>query len=165
MSHSRKSLTAGALHSFPVPDPKTDLIAKVCELRGSNTCEVELPSAEKMLVQIPTRFRKLIWIKRGNFVIIRTPQSWTALDRKIRAQVEHVLFPDQIKYLIQENEWPKVFGLAPEILKSIPDGEKLSLSKNSDDENEDNSLDEYFVNSNHKVLEDSEEEDTSDEED
>lgn len=65
MSHSRKHLRDAQLNSFPIPT-EDEKIARVTELRGANICEIEYkPNGEKSLAQIPSKFRKLIWIKRG----------------------------------------------------------------------------------------------------
>lgn len=68
MSHSRKHLKENALTNYPEP-AEDEKIGKVIELRGSNIVLVECPSGEKILCQIPTKFRKLIWIKRGKFCL------------------------------------------------------------------------------------------------
>lgn len=67
--HSRKHVTNTMLQDYPLPG-ETEKIARVIQLRGSNVCEVELPSGDKNLVQIPTRFKKLIWIKIGKILFI-----------------------------------------------------------------------------------------------
>ncbi len=64
MSHSRKHVQAAVLNETPTLTPE-DKIARVKELRGANVCEVEYSTGEKVLSQIPTKFRKLIWIKTG----------------------------------------------------------------------------------------------------
>ena len=64
MSHSRKHLKTSALSSFPVPN-EIDRVAQVTELRGSNVCQIRFPDSSVTLCQIPNKFRKLIWIKKG----------------------------------------------------------------------------------------------------
>lgn len=65
MSHSRKHMTQGYKNNFPEPKP-TEKIGRVIELRGSNQCEIEYPNGERVLVKFPAKFKKLLWIKRGN---------------------------------------------------------------------------------------------------
>lgn len=90
---------------FPTIQAEDESVVKVTELRGNNI-EVEKPDQTKLLVQIPTRFRKLIWIKRGAFLIVREPAALANLDNfKIKATVQHVLFPQQISHLIKINQW------------------------------------------------------------
>jgi len=149
MSHSRKHLKTSVLNSFPVPS-ELELVARVTELRGSNICEVQLPKGEKLLVQIPTRFRKTVWIKRGNFVIINRPTNWDNLWYKVGAMVQHVLFSDHVKHLKTEGLWPPEFDVIKEDQIDKVDG--------------DDSLDEYLVNSNHLAIAESESDDDEEEE-
>jgi hypothetical protein len=41
-----------------------------CAYRGSNVIEVQLPDGEESLAILPTRFRKLIWVKRGDYLLV-----------------------------------------------------------------------------------------------
>jgi len=155
MSHSRKHMTREALSAFPLPVDK-ERIARVVELRGSNICEIQYDDNERVLCQIPTRFRKLIWIKRGNFVIVKQPPNIT--NYKVRALVEHVLFPDQIKHIKAQKLWPNEFQ------DELPEAKKDSIPSRSGDEDESNGTDDdedLFVNSNRVTVSES----SSDEED
>jgi len=109
MSHSRKHILLDCLQNFPIPTTE-ERVVRVLQLRGSNVCEVEHTDGEHVLCTIPNKFHKLIWIKKGNFLIVRNPPELTNLrNRKIKAVVVHVLSPTQIKYLVKENLWPKEF--------------------------------------------------------
>eukprot|EP01114_Cavostelium_apophysatum_P005247 TRINITY_DN1601_c0_g1_i1.p1 TRINITY_DN1601_c0_g1~~TRINITY_DN1601_c0_g1_i1.p1 ORF type:complete len:176 (-),score=31.18 TRINITY_DN1601_c0_g1_i1:71-598(-) len=173
MSHSRKHLTTNVLTSLPLPT-ENERIVRVSELRGANICEVELPEGDKILVQIPTRFRKLVWIKKGNFLIINRPNNWDNLEYKVKAMVQHVLFPDQIKNIKKEGLWPMPFEESPrpELANKKNIGKEYPRRSNRDagDESPDEPADEddlLFANPNHRAAfeeSDSEEED-SDQED
>jgi len=152
MSHSRKHLTTTVLTSLPLPSESENLV-RVIELRGANICEVELPNSERFLVQVPTRFRKLVWIKRGNYLIINRPTNWDNLNYKVRAMVLHVLFPDQIKNIKKEGLWPKEFEDLP-----IEEAKKERRE-------EEEVIDEYLVNSNHPYAQDESNSEGDDEED
>jgi len=109
MSHSRKHITLDSLQNFPTPSPD-EKVVQVIELRGSNVCEIVHTNGDHVLCTIPKKFHKLIWIKKGNYLIVRNPPELANLgNRKIKAVVLHVLFPPQIKYLVKENLWPKEF--------------------------------------------------------
>jgi probable RNA-binding protein EIF1AD len=56
------------MNEYPIPSNEQKIV-KVTELRGSNLCEVQEPEGTKLLVSFPAKFKKLIWIKRGNFVL------------------------------------------------------------------------------------------------
>jgi len=150
MSHSRKHMTHDALTSYPEPNDK-ERVARVLELRGSNICEIEYEDGERVLCQIPTRFRKLIWIRRGNYVIVKQPSNIT--NYKVRALVEHVLFPEQIKHLRRISKWPESFGegqeLASESNSSLEGEDREGGEEKNDDEEEDDDL---FVNPNHQAV-------------
>ena len=45
-------------------------IARVTKAEGNNLYSVELPTAESLLVELPSRFRSTIWIKRGGYVVV-----------------------------------------------------------------------------------------------
>lgn len=164
MSHSRKHLTRDALNSFPEPTD-AERIARVTELRGSNICQIEYDDGEQLLCQIPTRFRKLIWIKRGNYVIVKQPPNVT--NYKVRALVEHVLFPDQIKHIKSKNLWPAAFDDAEEALTdNKPPAKSANAAKANaaarrqesagTDEEEDSDDDaDLFVNPNRVTVRDS----------
>uniref|UniRef100_A0A1I7X0G3 Probable RNA-binding protein EIF1AD n=1 Tax=Heterorhabditis bacteriophora TaxID=37862 RepID=A0A1I7X0G3_HETBA len=48
-----------------------DIIAQVKGARGNNLHEVEDEFGETYIVSMPTKFRKAVWIRRGQFVVIR----------------------------------------------------------------------------------------------
>lgn len=77
-THYRKHLTDSVL--YDLPEPKlNERIAKVCSTRGSNQFDLLLSRdidssqpPEVVLAILPTKFRKLIWLKRNDFVIVQT---------------------------------------------------------------------------------------------
>jgi len=157
MSHSRKNLKAKALNEEIILTEEQKF-GRVLELRGSNICEIEYTNGEKLLCQIPQKFRKLIWIKRGNIVIVREPSNWNHQERKIRALVEHILFPNQIKYLKRENKWPPEFN----DVQVLDEPQVVSENKQKSDDQTDDEED-LFVNPNHQVINESESEDSEEE--
>ncbi len=67
------------------------------------------------LALLPTKFKKLIYVKRGDFVIV-SGSSGTVQTRgeqgegKVRFMVKHILFQDQIRHLKSlEGVWPSCF--------------------------------------------------------
>jgi len=93
-SHYRKYLTNSILNDFPEPTPPNERIAKVVGTRGSNQFEVVLAPEQQQqqqddegnatrtvvsrngnwdktpqLALLPSKFRKLIWVKRNDYVI------------------------------------------------------------------------------------------------
>lgn len=55
------------------------------------------------LVSLPSKFQRLIWVRRGTFVIVEpdTTESKT----KIRGEIVHILLPQDIKELKGLGQW------------------------------------------------------------
>ena len=84
-------------------------IVKVVATRGTNQIEVEYPiTRERILVILPTKFNKLIWVKKGDFVIISTDLS-EQNKGKIKGFVDHILVAQQVKELKKTGKWPAEF--------------------------------------------------------
>ncbi len=137
-SHYRKHLTDSVLNDLPEPS-ENERIAKVTGTRGSNQFELvidpldgELDATPKLAI-LPTKFRKLVWLKRNDYVICAvaeddgptTSSSTTSkgeeesesqdkslsasgdIDGGIRYMIEHILYKDQVKHLKDKGLWPK----------------------------------------------------------
>lgn len=83
----------------------TQFIAKVLSGRGNNLHEVSSAEGEIFLVSMPTKFRKTVWIKRGDFVLCDS----IAEGDKVRGEIFRVLYKDQIRYIKQSGLWPSQF--------------------------------------------------------
>ncbi|OQR94761.1 hypothetical protein ACHHYP_00935 [Achlya hypogyna] len=102
----RKGVTQDVLYGEPEPEAG-EVIVQVKSLRGGNLFEVETPTGEVSLAMLPTKYRKLIWVRRGDFLIVSGADD----DKKgaVQFSVEHILYKDQIKNLKSKNLWPEVF--------------------------------------------------------
>ena len=88
------------------------------QVTNQNTVETSSDNANfnlsvPALALLPTKFRKLIWIKRGDFVIV-TPTSNDISNavgsvNKCGYDVKTVLYKDQVKYLKSKELWPVFF--------------------------------------------------------
>ncbi|CAG8741702.1 11113_t:CDS:2, partial [Acaulospora morrowiae] len=87
--------------------PQTQKIARVLGGRGKNLHEVQLPNGTTTLCSLPPKFRNLVWVKRGSYVIISPFES--EKPNKIGGDIVHVLFPEHVKYLKSEGMWPIEF--------------------------------------------------------
>ncbi|CAH0719272.1 unnamed protein product, partial [Brenthis ino] len=80
-------------------------IVKVLKSRGNNLHEITTPSGEEYLVSMPVKFRKNIWVKRGDYILV---EPITEGD-KVKAEIVKIMNKDSIKYYKENNVWPKEF--------------------------------------------------------
>ncbi|GLE10460.1 hypothetical protein PINS_up022582 [Pythium insidiosum] len=107
----RKGVTNKVLHGNPEPQ-ENEQIVRVIALRGGQPLRVcicvcvhclQVQDAEgaTSLTMLPAKFRKLIWVKRGDFLIVASSDNEvsTADGKKgaVTSIVEHILYKDQIK--------------------------------------------------------------------
>ncbi|XP_021199457.2 probable RNA-binding protein EIF1AD [Helicoverpa armigera] len=103
-------------------------IVKVLKSKGNNLHEITTPTGEEYLVSMPTKFRKNIWVKRGDYILVEPiPEG-----DKVKAEIVKIMNKDSIKYYKENNVWPKEFD------------EKKETSADGDDE--------LFVNTNRKPV-------------
>lgn len=100
----RKHVTREALDDYYVPEGDEEIV-KLIGGRGNNLHEVECADGKKFLVSMPTKFRKNLWVKRGDFVVIDPIKE----GNKVLAEIVYVLYHKQIKYLQSERLWPESF--------------------------------------------------------
>lgn len=130
-THYRKHLTDKVLHDLPVP-ASDECIAKVVATRGGNQFDIILPSTLDVpseqdrpshLAILPTKFRKLVWVKRNDYVIAQTtvdeedgkkspteeaPQVESSTTTTgIKFIINHILYKEQLKYLKMMGHWPE----------------------------------------------------------
>lgn len=72
MARPRRNIYAAAEESATPPDALTPSqhIARVIKSEGSNLYSCALPSQQIVLVELATRFRNTIWMKRGGYVLV-----------------------------------------------------------------------------------------------
>lgn len=141
-SHYRKHLTDSVLHDLPEPS-ENERIAKVFGTRGSNQFELIVDpgpgsgsgsdqldmnmNMTRQLAILPTKFRKLVWLKRNDYVICAVAEDEKQKEKEnnddndkddskdkcsgveggIRYMIQHILYKDQIKHLKDNGLWPK----------------------------------------------------------
>mmetsp|Transcript_16433 Transcript_16433/g.31136 ORF Transcript_16433/g.31136 Transcript_16433/m.31136 type:complete len:269 (-) Transcript_16433:79-885(-) len=157
-SHYRKHLTDSVLNDFPEPNPPYERIAKVIGTRGSNQFELVVDPRDDILDEtpqlaiLPTKFRKLVWLKRNDYVICAVAQEDEAAgdagsstthrgknhEGGIRYMIEHILYKDQVKHLKEKGLWPK---------HEFFWDEKNNISRDNDDDDDDDTKNDSEVNS------------------
>uniref|UniRef100_K3WB96 S1-like domain-containing protein n=1 Tax=Globisporangium ultimum (strain ATCC 200006 / CBS 805.95 / DAOM BR144) TaxID=431595 RepID=K3WB96_GLOUD len=109
----RKGVTKKVLYDDPEPK-ENEQIVQVVGLRGSNLFEVKNEHGEASVTMLPTKYRKLIWVKRGDFLIVGSGEAEASAAKgkkkaAVTSIVEHILYKDQIKNLKAKNLWPEAF--------------------------------------------------------
>ena len=106
-----------------------DLIAYVLGSRGGNLFDVESQDGVVALCRLPTRFRKMVWIKRGSYIVVNQAAEDVEITgkgdsgkAKVLFAAKHILMEHQIKELKRAEQWPDKFLTADE-------REQLSASK------------------------------------
>ncbi|ERF72352.1 hypothetical protein EPUS_06108 [Endocarpon pusillum Z07020] len=103
--------------------PPTQQIARLIKAEGNNLYSVETASGAKLLVELQSRFRSSIWLKRGGFVLIDT-------DRKVFGERENKIDGEIVNVVREEKRWRKK-GYWPEEF-----GGRRSEGGRSEDEGE-----------------------------
>ena len=100
MGRPKRNLLATAEQTLTPPDSLSpgQAVARVIKGIGNNLYSVELPSKEQILVELPSRFRSTIWIKRGGYVLV---------DMSTLADRENKLSGEIINVVTDEKEWRK----------------------------------------------------------
>ncbi|KAL8764645.1 MAG: hypothetical protein Q9209_007950 [Squamulea sp. 1 TL-2023] len=112
--------TAQETSSPPAALDDNHAIARVRMAEGKNLYLVDLPSnAKPLLVELPSRFRSQIWIKRGGYVLVDTA-VFVDRDNKLDGEI--------INVIREEKEWRKQSYWPSEFVK------KSTYPEDSDDE-------------------------------
>ncbi|KAG0280982.1 hypothetical protein BGZ95_007657 [Linnemannia exigua] len=140
----RKAATSDILTDIPELE-EGQRFARVLGTRGKNIHEVQFPDNDELLVNLPPKFRSLVWVKRGSYVIIEPAEEEDKT--KVGGDIIAVLFPDHIKHYKQKGIWPFT--------------DQLSRNLHNDSDSEDGNKeegDDLFRNNNRVVIEESDSE-------
>jgi len=110
---SKKHVQQRMLSTLSTIENEDQAVGRVLSVRGGNLLDVTLPDGSEILCNVPSRFFKSIWIKRGDFVIIEKLSEAKTTNRpkesKVKAEVANVLQLDSIKQLKKDGLWPTEF--------------------------------------------------------
>ncbi|XP_044254911.1 probable RNA-binding protein EIF1AD [Tribolium madens] len=81
-------------------------IVRILSTKGNNLHEVLAPNQSTYLVSMPTKFRKNIWVKRGNYVLVEPISEGD----KVKAEIVRILTNEHIKCYKEDNVWPPEFN-------------------------------------------------------
>jgi len=152
----RKHVTRDVVQNFTLPQDDESIVQVVAG-RGNNLHEVKTQTGETFLVSMPTKFRKNVWIKRGDFVVVKPIEEGD----KVKAEILTILYKEQIKYIKAENQWPE--GFESKIDDDQDEGvEEKDKGGDEEEDSEDDS--DLFQNTNRPIYSESESSDESESE-
>ena len=151
-SHYRKSVTDQFLNGFPLPT-ENEKVVRTLNSRGTNIFEVsttlssflgyevkqvELDDGSTELALLPNKFKKLIWIKRGDFLIVSNtcgealePASSVAdgCNPKVKFLINHILSREQVKHVKTSGMWYAMNNVPKIIIIIRPESFRIVESK------------------------------------
>ena len=132
-SQYRKHLTDSVINDLPEPG-ENQLIAKVVATRGGNQFDITTPTNadHPQLAILPTKFHKLVWVRRNDYVIVQGGEDDGGEDTRtgVRFIIERILYKEQIKHLRRKNLWPKEFDVIDVEDQDHQEGEILDYEEN-----------------------------------
>uniref|UniRef100_A0A182SRP8 Probable RNA-binding protein EIF1AD n=1 Tax=Anopheles maculatus TaxID=74869 RepID=A0A182SRP8_9DIPT len=124
---------------FDVPKENQQIV-RIVASRGNNLHEVETAQdgEERFLVSMPVKFRKNVWIKRGDYVLVEPIEE----GNKVKAEICRILTPEHVKVFEKEGVWPRKFSKKRDLEEDLDeDGlfrntNRKFLAQSSDDDDE-----------------------------
>lgn len=92
MGRPKRNVQAAAEETStpPLALTATQSIARVIKATGNSLYSCSLPTGSEILVELPSRFRNTIWIKRGGYVLVDTKDA-EVRDNKINGEILNVV--------------------------------------------------------------------------
>ncbi|XP_073954719.1 probable RNA-binding protein EIF1AD [Choristoneura fumiferana] len=130
--------------------PKKDhSVVKVLKSMGNNLHQVSTPSGEVYLVSMPIKFRRNIWVKRGDYILVEPILE----GNKVKAEIVKIFNKESIKFYKDNNIWPEEFDEKKNVGEKDNDGDlfentnrnrlqNYSESSEDDSDSEGSSVDE-----------------------
>jgi len=102
MPPPRRILQATAEETLNPPTAlsSSQQIARIIKAEGNNLYSVEDPSGDQLLVELQSRFRSSIWLKRGGYVLVDT-------NRKVFGERENKIDGEIVNVVREEKRWRK----------------------------------------------------------
>lgn len=101
MGKPKRHLLATAAETEQPPASLDDdhVIAQICKAEGNNLYSVDIPGEKKpLLVELPSRFRSQIYVRRGTFVIV-DKAAFDERDNKLAGEIANIIR--------EEKQWRK----------------------------------------------------------
>lgn len=124
----KKHVERELFEDFSLPEVHQSIV-RVVRPRGNNLHQVSTPDGEEYIASMPPKYRKHVWIKRGDYVVTEAiPEG-----NKVRAEIVRILMKDHIRYIMQNNKWPSEFAEQDCDSKESDVSSRLQRIKVSDD--------------------------------
>lgn len=120
----RKHVLLEVLQDDFSPPNENQQIVRVLNSRGNNLHEVQTTDKSVFLVSMPTKFRKNVWVKRGDYILVEAIPEGV----KVKAEMVRILTNEHVKYFKKENLWPQEFSTEDRNEKSV-DGIFVNTNK------------------------------------
>ncbi|KAE8165308.1 hypothetical protein BDV40DRAFT_72304 [Aspergillus tamarii] len=125
MAPPRRKVLATAEETLTPPDElqQGQHIARVSKATGNNLYVVELPSKDTVLVELPSRFRSRIWMKRNSYVVVDM-NALEDRDNKLAGEIVNIVRDE--KAWRKAPFWPKEFVKQSTVIASDSEDEEES---------------------------------------
>ncbi|CAP65338.1 uncharacterized protein PODANS_6_8490 [Podospora anserina S mat+] len=134
MAKSKRNILAAAQETLTPPEELTESqsIARVLQVEGNNLYICELPNTKTIVVELQSRFRGTIFIKRGGYVLVDLA---SAAERPAASRVVGEI----INIVRDEKEWRKQAYWCRPFVPRLAGEEESNVGKMppSDSEDED----------------------------
>lgn len=109
MGRPKRNVFAAAEETSTPPSSltSTQAIARVIKAGGNSLYSCSLSDQKTVLVELPSRFRNTIWIKRGGYVLIDTKEGGMR-QNKIDGAIINVVRDEHLWR--KETYWPREFA-------------------------------------------------------
>ncbi|KAI1810111.1 putative S1-like domain-containing protein [Poronia punctata] len=136
MGRPKRDVRAAAEASTTPPNELTSSqhVAKVIKAEGNSLYSCTLPNQKTVLVELASRFRNTIWIKRGGYVLLELalPGQQTG---KVEGEIVNVVRDE--KEWRKQSYWPKEFAKSTYDSEDDEDDSNVGKLPPSDSEDED----------------------------
>lgn len=109
MPKPKRNVQAVAEETLTPPPslPSGQKIARVKNAAGNNLYNLELPSGEVLLAELPSKFRSTIWMKRGGYVLVDTA-ALAERGNKLGGEIVNIVGDEKLWRKMPY--WPKEFA-------------------------------------------------------
>jgi len=88
-------------------------------------------NGQTFLLELPSKFRKSVWIRRGSYVIATTAEELSGT--KLQGVIEHVISSDQVKEWKRKGLWPNGFDQTETQPEEEAPPDEADVAENTDE--------------------------------